>query len=125
MSGYKLELSENEEVGIIYKDIYYLNKCFIDIEDEYNIIRTANTKGGNFIIHSTYLPPNNERTFILELIDRLKSSRRKYNNLTSTLFKNLNMSREEVKDKLFIEIELLGFKVWYKNKKEEYTKNKV
>ena len=28
MSGYKLELSENEEVGIIYKNIYYLNKCF-------------------------------------------------------------------------------------------------
>ena len=62
---------------------------------------------------------------MLELIDRLKSSRRKYNNLTSTFFENLNMSREEIKDKLFIEIELLGFKVWYKNKKEEYTKNKV
>ena len=32
------------------------------------------------------------------------------------------MSREEVKDKLSIEIELLGFKLWYKNNKEEYTK---
>ena len=32
------------------------------------------------------------------------------------------MSREEVKDKLSIEIELLGFKVWYKNNKEEYTR---
>ena len=32
------------------------------------------------------------------------------------------MSREEVKDKLSIEIEPLGFKVWYKNNKEEYTR---
>ena len=39
LSGYKLELSEKEEVGIIYKDIYYLNKCFSDIEDEHNIKR--------------------------------------------------------------------------------------
>ena len=45
MSGYKLKLSEKEEVGI--KDIYYLNKCFSDIEDEYNVIRMGNSKGGN------------------------------------------------------------------------------
>ena len=32
------------------------------------------------------------------------------------------MSREEVKDKLSIEKESLGFKVWYKNNKEEYTR---
>ena len=72
MSGYKLKLSENEEGGIIYKDIYYLNKCFSDIEDEYNIIRMVNTKWGNFIIYSSYLPPNNEHTYRLqELIHRL------------------------------------------------------
>ena len=30
----------------------------------------ANTKGGNFIIYSTYLPPNNEHSYRLqELID--------------------------------------------------------
>ena len=28
MSGDTIELSEKEEVGIIYKNIYYLNKCF-------------------------------------------------------------------------------------------------
>ncbi len=61
MSDYKLELSEKEEVGI--KDIYYLNKCFSDTEDEYNIIRMTNTKGGNFIIYSIYLPLNNEHTY--------------------------------------------------------------
>ena len=32
------------------------------------------------------------------------------------------MSREEVKDKLSIEIQPLGFKVWYKNKKKKYTR---
>ncbi len=38
----------------------------------------TNTKGGNFIIYSTYLPPNNEYTYRLqELIDRLKLLRRK------------------------------------------------
>ena len=66
-----------------YKDIYYLNKCFSDIEDEHNIKRMANTKWGNFIIYSTYLPPNNEYTYRLqELIDRLKILRIKYNNLS-------------------------------------------
>ena len=78
------------------------------IEDECNIIR----KGANFIIYSTSLPPNNEHTYRLqELIDRLKLLRRKYNNLTLVLFGDLNMSREEVKDKLSIEKESLGFKV--------------
>ena len=37
------------------------------------------------------------------------------------------MNLEEVKDKLSIEKESLGFKVWYKNNKEEYNiqENKV
>lgn len=39
MSGYNLILSDNQEVGRIYKKIYYLNYCFKDIEDNYNIIR--------------------------------------------------------------------------------------
>ncbi len=83
----------------------------------------ANTKGGNFIIYSTYLPPNNEHSYRLqELIDRLILLRRKYNNLTLVLFGDLNMSREEVKDKLSTEIEPLGFKIWYKNNKNEYTR---
>ena len=41
----------------------------------------------------------------------VKLLRRKYNNLTLVLFGDLNMSREEVKDKLSIEKESLGFKV--------------
>ena len=36
MSGYKLELSEKEEVEKIFKDIYYLNNCFKDKKDDYN-----------------------------------------------------------------------------------------
>ena len=34
IKGYKLELSNKQEVGLIYKDIYYLNNCFKDIEDD-------------------------------------------------------------------------------------------
>ena len=41
----------------------------------------VNTKGGNFMIYSNYIPPNNEHTYrFQELIDRLKLLRRKYNN---------------------------------------------
>ena len=41
----------------------------------------ANTKGRNFIIYSTYLPPNEEyNSRLQELIQRLKLFRYKYNN---------------------------------------------
>ena len=72
MSGYNLILSDNQEVGIIYKNIYYLNDCFKDIEDNYNIIRLANTTKYNFIIYVTNLPPNIEHNYkISELIEKL------------------------------------------------------
>ena len=56
----------------------------------------VNTKGGNFIIYST-----NYLQIMNILIDRLKLLRKKYNNVTLVLFGDLNMSWEEVKDKLF------------------------
>ena len=31
-------------MGIIYKDIYYLNNCFTDIDDDYNLIKMANKR---------------------------------------------------------------------------------
>ena len=58
MSGYNLMLSDNQEVGIIYKNIYYLNDSFKDIEDNYNIIRLVNTTKYKFIIYVIYLPTN-------------------------------------------------------------------
>ena len=71
MSGYNLILSDNQEVGIIYKIIYYLNDCFKDIEDNYNIIRLVNTTKYKFIIYVTYLPPNEEHNNkISELIEK-------------------------------------------------------
>ena len=80
IKGNKLELSNKQEVGMIYKDINYFNNCFTDIEDDYNLIRMANIKGVNFIIYSTYLPPNEEYNYRLqELIQRLKLLRYKYN----------------------------------------------
>ena len=67
----------------------------------------ANTKGRNFIIYSTYLPPNEEyNSRLQELIQRLKLLRYKYNNLTLILFGDLNMNREVIKNKLSKEIEI-------------------
>ena len=81
MSGYNLILSDNQEVGIIYKNIYYLNDCFKDIEDNYNIIRLVNTTKYNFIIYVTYLPPNNKHNNkISELIEKLFLLQKRYNN---------------------------------------------
>ena len=101
IKGYKLELSNKQEVGIIYKDIYYLNNCFTNIEDDYNLIRMANTKGGNFILFCTYLPPNEEHNYRLQgLIQKLKILRYKYNNLTLVLFGDLNMNRDVIENKL-------------------------
>ena len=123
IKGYKLELSNKQEVGIIYKDIYYLNNCFTNIEDDYNLIRMANTKGGNFILFCTYLPPNEEHNYRLqELIQRLKLLRYKYNNLTLVLFGDLNMNRGVIENQLSKEIEILGFKIWYSRNKNEYTR---
>ena len=72
MSRYNLILSDNQEVGIIYKNMYYLNDCFKDIDDNYNIIRLVGARKYNFIIYVTYLPPNNEHNNkISELIEKL------------------------------------------------------
>ena len=61
-----------QEVGIICKNIYFLNDCFKDIEDNYNIIRLVNTTKYKFIIYVTYLPPNEEHNNkISELIEKL------------------------------------------------------
>ena len=54
MSGYNLILSRNQEVGMIYRNIYFLNDIFNDIEDDYNIIRLVNSKINKFIIFITY-----------------------------------------------------------------------
>ena len=42
MSGYKLKLSDNNEVGLLYRDIYYLNDVCKNIEDNYNMIKMVN-----------------------------------------------------------------------------------
>ena len=50
MSGYNLELSDKNKVGIIYRNTYYLNKSCVELEDKYTMIRTVNTEKGNLII---------------------------------------------------------------------------
>lgn len=57
ISNYKSEFSDEQEVGIIYKNIYFLDSPFKDSEDDYNLIKLANTKIGRLIIWATYLPP--------------------------------------------------------------------
>ena len=85
--------------------------------------RMVNTNKGNFIIISVYSPPGNEhnnRTY--ELIEKLKIIKSKYQNLTLLLFGDLNIKREVIKDKLKDNLESLGFKIWIKENKNEYTR---
>ena len=124
MSGYNLILSDNQEVGIIYKNIYYLNDCFKDIEDNYNIIRLVNTTKYKFIIYVTYLPPNEEHNNkISELIEKLLLIQRRYNNLKLILFGDLNINKDEIDIKLKNKIEKYGFKIWYN--KNSYTRSQI
>ena len=122
MSGYKLELSDNNEVGILYRDIYYLNKSFSDIEDNYNMIRMVNTNKGNLIIYCVYIPPgeeHNKRTN--ELIEKLLLLKRNYKSLSLILFGDLNIKREKIQEKIIDKLEPYGFKVWYKKGNDIYT----
>ena len=122
MSGYKLELSDNNEVGILYKDIFYLNKSFEELEDNYNIIRMANTNNGNLIIYCTYILPGNEHDNRLnELIEKLLLLKRNYHSLSLILFGDLNIKRENIKSSLADKIEPYGFKVWFNNDNNIYT----
>ena len=122
MSGYKLELSDNNEVGILYKDIFYLNKSFEELEDNYNIIRMANTNNGNLIIYCTYIPPGNEHDNRLnELIEKLLLLKRNYHSLSLILFGDLNIKRENIKSSLSDKIEPYGFKVWYNEDNNIFT----
>jgi len=121
MSNYNLILSRKQEVGIIYKNIYFLNDVFNDIEDDYNIIRLVNSKINKFIIFVTYIPPNEEHDNRLSLlIEKLMLLKRRYNNLKLVLFGDLNINLEDIDDKLKDKIEPFGFKIWYK--KREYTR---
>ena len=115
MSGYNLILSDNPEVGIIYKNIYYLNDSFKHIENNYNIIRLVNTTKYNFIIYFAYLSSNDEHNNkISELIEKkLLLSRKRYSGLKLILFCDLNINIDEIDVKLKYKIETYGFKIWY------------
>ena len=72
MSGYKLELSDNNEVGILYRDIYCLNDVCKNIEDNYDMIKMVNTTEGKLILYCAYLAPGEGHNMrIKELIDKL------------------------------------------------------
>ena len=122
MSGYKLELSDNNEVGIIYRDIYYLNDVYKSIEDNYNMIKMVNTTEGKLILYCTYLPPGEEHNMrIKELIDKLLLLKKRYKSLSLILFGDLNIDRKNIKEKLCNKIEQYGFNVIYKSEENIYT----
>ena len=112
MSGYKLELSNNNEVGIIYKDIYQLNNVYQNLEDNYNMIKMVNTNEGKLIIYCVYAPPGDEHNVrIKELIDKLIILKRTYKSLSLILSSDLNIDRKDIKEKLCNKIEQYGFDV--------------
>ena len=123
-SGYNLILSSNQEVGIIYINIFFLNDIFNEIEDDSNIIRLVNSKTNKFIIYATYIPPNQEHDNRLSLlIEKLILLKRRYNNLRLVLFGDLNINLADIDIKLKNKIELFGFKILFK--KKEYTRMKI
>ena len=111
-------------LNTIYKNIYYLNDFFKDIEDNYNIIRLVKTTKYNFIIYVTYLPPNNEHNNkISELIEKLLVLQKRYNNLRLILFGDLNINKDEIDIKQKNKIEPYGFKIWFN--KNNYTRSQI
>ena len=101
MSGYKLELLDNNKVGILYRDIYYLNDACKNIEDNYNMIKMVNTTEGNLILYCTYLSPGEGHNIrIKELIDKFLLLKRRYKSLYLILFGDLNIERKNIKEKL-------------------------
>ena len=122
MSGYNLELSDKNKVGIIYWNVYYLNKSCVELEDKYNMIRTVNTEKGNLIIYCVYIPPGEKHDIrVKEFIERLLLLKSKYNSLSLILFGDLNIERKNIKRELIDKIELYGFHVWYNNDKNVFT----
>ena len=66
ISGYKTEFSPNQEVGIIYKNCYYLDSNFKEFEDNYNLIKLVNTLKGMLILWVTYLPPGENHPYLIQ-----------------------------------------------------------
>lgn len=87
ISNYKFEFSDKQEVGIIYKDIYFLDSSFKELKDVYNLIKLVNAKMGRLILCPTYLPPIKAHDILIkEFINKIKDLNNRYNR-----YNNLNM----------------------------------
>ena len=126
ISGYKTEFSPNQEVGIIYKNCYYLDSNFKEFEDNYNLIKLVNTLKGMLLLWVTYLPPgDNHENLIENLIEKIIRIKSIYETINIILFGDLNIKRDEIEKKLGNKLKYYNLDVLYNNEEEEFTKKET
>ena len=118
ISGYKTEFFPNQEVGIIYKNCYYLDYNFKEFEDNYNLIKLVNTLKSMLLLWVTYLPPGENH----EKITRIKSI---YETINVILFGDLNIKRDEIEKKLRNKLKYYNLDVLYSKEEEEFTRKET
>ena len=123
ISGYKTEFSPNQEVGIIYKNCYYLDSNFKEFEDNYNLIKLVNTLKGMLLLWVTYLPPgDNHENLIDNLIEKIIRIKSIYETLNIIIYGDLNIKREEIEKKLGNKLKYYNLDVLYSKEEEEFTR---
>ena len=126
ISEYKTEFSPNQEVGIIYKNCYYLDSNFKEFEDNYNLIKLVNTLKGMLLLWVTYLPPgDNHENLIENLIEKIIRIKSIYETINIILFGDLNIKRDEIEKKLGNKLKYYNLDVLYNNEEEEFTKKET
>ena len=126
ISGYKTEFSPNQEVGIIYKNCYYLDSNFKEFEDNYNLIKLVNTLRGMLLLWVTYLPPGEKHENLIEnLIEKIKRIKSIYETINVILFGDLNIKRDEIEKKLGNKLKYYNLDVLYSKEEEEFTRKET
>ena len=125
ISGYKTEFSPNQEVGIIYKNCYYLDSNFKEFEDNYNLIKLVNTLKGMLLLWVTYLPPGeNHENLIENLIEKITRIKSIYETINVILFGDLNIKRDEIEKKLGNKLKYYNLDVLYSKEKKNLQEKK-
>ena len=126
ISGYKTEFSPNQEVGIIYKNCYYLDSNFKEFEDNYNLIKLVNTLKGMLLLWVTYLPlGENHENLIENLIEKIKRIKSIYETINVIIFGDLHIKRDEIEKKLGNKLKYYNLDVLYSKEEEEFTRKET